>query len=328
MKLKFKLLILFVAIVSIGTVRASEEQTKKFHNEFAKSDVDALSVINKYGSITINDAGGDKVTIDVTIIVKTDSKSKADDLFDDINIKVDKSGKKVFAETTFDQPFNTRLDFNINYQINIPADRALEITQKYGNVVLTKLTASGKFDIAYGGIKAQSLMAPAGSPILMELSYAKLSLEEINNLKIDSKYSGISIDKVNNLDVISKYDSYSLGNLGSMNCDSKYTGYRIEKLNKKLIIETGYGEVKVEEVMAGFEEINITSSYGGISLGLDKLAYKIDAECEYCAIAYPREKFEGNREKDNHNTRINGKIGNGTATVRISSSYGGIRLCE
>ncbi len=345
MKLRFRLLTLFVVFSCLTVYAGKSEYTKQIHRAFLKSDVEALNIFNKYGAITINDMGGDSVTVDVTIVVENAYKGKANYLLDQIEIAFSKSGKTVMAKTNIKEDFKTKQNFSINYKVNIPADRKLDISNKYGDLVINKLEARGKFEIAYGNFTAESMKAPENESILLELSYSKADFQEVNrldteikysklflgetdHLKLESKYSTINIDEINELEAESKYDGFSIDKANSITAESKYSHYSIDELQKRFVLISEYGNIKIDDVADNFETIDITSSYGGIKLGLGEKAYKLYAECSYCGIVYPQDKFTGNREKDNHNLKIDGEIGNGTANVHITSRYGGIKLSD
>lgn len=343
MKLKFKLLTLFIACSCF--LSYAGDYTKKIYRAYPKNDVSALNINNKYGAITINDAGGDSVTIDVTVVVESINEGKAKQLLNQIDVAFSKSGKTVIAETNINSDFTINQNFRINYKVNIPANRDLNITNKYGNLTINNLEARGKFQIAYGNIAAETLNAPGSESVFLDLAYgkadilgvnrlntiikySKLFLGEANRLQLESKYSTIDIDEVGELHTESKYDGFSIDEAGSITADSKYTHYNIDELKKKFVLVSEYGNITIDEVSADFETIDITSSYGGIKLGLDEKAYTLSAECSYCNIDYPEELFSGNREKDNQNMKIDGKVSNGTANVHIISRYGGIKLTE
>lgn len=339
------LMLLFVFASLLVTAGGSMEYTKKVHRSFTRADVDALNLSNKYGAVTINDTGGDSVSIDVVIVVENNSESKAKQLLDQITIDISKSGKTILAKTNFKSDFQTRQKFSVNYNVNIPANRALTISNKYGNVTLNHLNAPGKFDIAYGNITGEVLKAPNSEAIQLNLAYSKADFQEVSNMQstimysklyidkiekmlLESKYSTISMDQIKELQVNSKYDGFSIDHLGSLKAESKYTHYSIDLLEKSFTLNSAYGNIEIDQVAKGFQSINIDNSYGGIKIGLDELDYQLSAECSYCDVSYPQQRFNGNREKDNQNLKVQGKVGNGSATVKIISRYGGIKLGE
>ena len=211
--------------------------------------------------------------------------------------------------------------------------------------MLNELEGKGIFEIAYGNFTSGEISSV--NSILLDLSYGKADIESINKLKaeikysklfignagdivISSKYSGLNIEEINDLQLESKYDDINIEEGTTISSNSKYTNYNIEELKNSLILDTQYGSVRIDEVNPNFSKIEITNSYGGINIGLDDNSYNLDAECDFCDIKYPSDKFEGNQIKDNNNLRINGIVGgnSGEKRVLLKSRFGSIKLLK
>lgn len=345
MKSKLSLTMVLLIFSTMLLNASGTEFKKQYKKGWSRSSVTDLRISNKFGEVKINDAGGDSVTIKVVITVQGQSESKARDVFDNIQISFDKSGGIVSAETKFDNDFRNKQSFSIDYLVNIPKDRNLDINNKYGNVILSELNAKGNFDISYGSITAGDMKAPSGSAIGLIVSYGKADLESINNAKMDfkysklygnemgqlmlnTKYSTVNLHKTSNITLESKYDAINIEEVGSLKSESKYTNYKIEVLTENFILDNGYGSVRINKVEPKFEKIQIVSSYGGINIGMDNLNYKLQADCDYCDVKYPTDRYKGNKIKDNHNFSLDGNVGMGGGTVKITSRYGGVKLEE
>ncbi|MGV8139325.1 MAG: hypothetical protein AB2L20_29370 [Mangrovibacterium sp.] len=345
MKRKFKLLLLL--FLALPVMLPAEEYDKKVHRDFPKSQITALSMINKFGSVEIRDTGGDVVTVDAKVTVKDVSESKARQLLDLIMINIGTNGGLLEVETIIKDDFRSKGNFTIDYKINIPKDRDLTVNNKYGNLVLTDLEGHGHFTIAYGNMTAGNINPKDNSPVWLDLSYGKADLGSVTNLKglikyskvfagtggkmeLETKYSGLDVKKMNDLQLESKYDGIRIGEISTISANSKYTNYTVERLSRQLILDSEYGSVRIDEVTPDFSAINITNSYGGVTIGLNGLDYRLDAECEYCDVKYPGERFKGNRIKENQNLRINGTVGSVASgkNIVIRSRYGGINLIK
>jgi hypothetical protein len=345
MKSKFKLVIALLVLSTTLSGAVGAEFTKQYRKSWAKSGVTTLRISNKFGEIRINDMGGDSVTIKVLITIDNPSSNRAKELLDKITIDFSKSGGLVNAETEIEENFRNKESFSIDYLVNIPKDRELNITNKYGNVIINELDAKGFFEVNYGSMTAGKMKAPVRSPIVINISYGKADLESINEavmelkyskliadeidlLTLDSKYSEVTMHKTSNLTLDSKYDGFNIEELGKLKSVSKYTNYKIGLLNESVDLDTGYGSVRINKVSEKFNRIRIENSYGGINIGLNDLNYKLQTECHYCGVDYPENRFKGNRIKDNQTFTIDGTVGTGGASVTINSRYGGIKLGE
>ncbi len=344
--LKITFLLIFALIIGTAFTVEAVEKTKKYHESWSVRDVETLNIINKFGELKFKNEGGPEITIDVVVTVEAANENKANELLDRINVSFSKNGKTVKAETSIEDNFRSQRKFSINYVINVPSDKNLVVSNKYGNTFVNKLNANGNFDIQYGNITANELTATASGKMDILLAYGKgnietaanlnliskysaVSLGTLNDLLLDSKYSSVSFDKGNVLQIESKYDNFNFGKVKSVIANTKYTNIKIGFLASALKIENGYGGIKVNEVGADFESVSINNSYGQISIGLGKLNYTVDANCEYCGISYPADLFKGNKIKDGKLTSINGQVGSGKGgNVVIKSRYGEIKLGE
>ncbi|MFY9151470.1 MAG: hypothetical protein WAO52_05615 [Prolixibacteraceae bacterium] len=345
MKSKFKITIALLVLSTLLVSAAGADYTKQYKKSWTKSSVSSLKITNKFGEVKINDTGGDSVSIKVLITIDNQSSSKAKELMDKIHIDFQKSGNLVIAETTIEDKFNSNGSFSIDYLVNIPKDRDLDITNRYGNVVLNDLDAKGTFNVSYGSMSAGNLKSPAGNPIAIVINYGKADLESVNDAKMefkysklfvgeidklimDSKYCTVNIDEISAITLTSKYDAVNIDNLGKLKSESRYTNYKIGNLSGSLDLNTGYGSVQINQVESQFEKIAITNSYGGINIGMNGLNYKLIADCDYCDVKYPTERYKGNKIKESHRFSLDGQVGHGGGTVSITSRYGGVKLTE
>jgi hypothetical protein len=343
MKSKFNLTIALLLFSTLLVSAAGAEYNKQYRKGWTKSSVTALKITNKFGEVKINDMGGDSVTIKVVITIDNASENKAKELMNRIHINFEKTGNMVIAETEIEESFRNNQSFSIDYLVNIPKDRELGIVNRYGNVIIADLEAKGSFDVDYGSFTAGNVKVPAGNQLLLQVSYGKANIESVNDAKVDIKYSKLYADKIGNLQIVtkysgieigqcesakmdSKYDAVSLDQVASLKSVSRYTNYKIGTLSRSLDLDSGYGSVKVEKVDPKFDQIRIVSSYGGISIGLNDANYRLKADCDYCDINYPADRYKGNKIKENHRMNVDGAVGTGGGTVSISSRYGGIKL--
>ena len=330
---------MFFVVIALQTIYAQQYE-KKVHRSFEKSGIMELDITNKYGNIEITDHGDDFVTIDAVITVTNANERKASEILSKIDIIISQEGTKLKVQTTFAK--NISGNFSINYIINIPSDRNLTINNKYGNVVLQDLNGNGKFEIAYGNFTCGSLNSTIAN---IELAYGKADIKTFNTLNINAKYSKIYLDSGNNIDLISSYSDIETGKLGSLKIDAKYggikineidrllaesryTNYTISLLNESFTLTSGYGTILVNKVNHQFKDINITNTYGSISLGLNNVSYNVNVLADYCKVNYPPKQLNGNINASTHGVRITGSIGSGEphGNLKISSRYGNIDL--
>ena len=212
--------ILLFSTLLVNAVGA--EYNKQYRKGWSKSGITGLQITNKFGEVKVKDNGGDSITIKVLITIDNASESRAKDLMEKIHINMQKNGGLITADTEIEENFKGNNSFSIDYLINTPKDRDLNITNKYGNVIVDELEAKGSFDISYGSMTAGKMKAPAGNPIKIILSYGKVTLETVNDANIEIKYSKLYANEINQIVLNSKYSEVNLGKTSSLTLDSKY----------------------------------------------------------------------------------------------------------
>ena len=196
MKTSICKILLCLLLFTVFQSQLKAERVKKLHKSWPVNKVLSLSVENKFGNISFLNTRNDSVTID--IVVETDNKDNRNwtSISDLIDFSISFENGTINAQTIFNEKFKTNQEFTIAYTINIPADKPLDVTNKFGDVTLSDLKAKGKFEISYGNIFGNSILAPSDQMIEMDLKYSNASFETINRLKAQIAYSKFRANKI------------------------------------------------------------------------------------------------------------------------------------
>ncbi|MCK4664283.1 MAG: hypothetical protein KAT68_15550 [Bacteroidales bacterium] len=345
--LKFSIILILLLTQSFGFLYASNEFTKKFHEEFQVDKSTILEIQNKFGDVNVNNWDKDLVSINITITVKESREEKAEKIFEKIKITLEKDNNTVKAITEIiDKIKNTK--FSIDYEIHTPAYIKLNLTNKFGNVFINEITGKSNIIIKYGNLEANKIMGDNSKPLStltlgycgkanineynwgkLFIKYSKINIEKSQALIVISKYSKVGVENVSSIISEAGYDTYRIGKIQNFVTVGKYTEFNIETLTNKLDAEIKYGNCKITEVPVDFKSIKIVAKYAAINIGINPGAsYQLDADIEYANINYP----EGGRIskiKNNTELKVSGTIGNKTSsksTVVIESKYGNVDL--
>ena len=251
-------------------------------------------------------------------------------------------------------------DLQIDYEVHMPATATLELDNRYGNVNVDALAGDAHFVIKYGNLEAKNIggdlefeggygnagLGDVGGDLTSNISYFKMRMGSAQDVDIDSKYSTFTIESATDIQSNSSYDSYSIGSVrslknegkydkleigevGEMDVESKYTHVNIGKLSGELQADLSYGGVTVDEVGSEFDLIDVEGRYTAIKIDLnDVSAFRMEADGRYAGISVP-DNFTIQRDiKDNNEREVSGYKGSANArgTIRISASYGSIKL--
>ena len=348
--------LLAVLLCTVALSASAEEVKKEFHREMVPGDNSTLTVINKFGTVVTETWDQNNVVIDVTVKVENASAERARKLLDMITVKFTEEGGNLKAETIFSDDFSSiswkgsNNSFSVNYNIKMPARVNLDVTNKYGNTVLDEHAGLTTVNVKYGDLTIDKLtrgnvkplntiVIAYGKATVYELGWAEInaryigmfSIEKATALLVDSKYSKVSVNEVSSLVADSKYDGYTVGDANNIVVMGGYTDLKFKKVNKKLDIETKYGNLAVDYVPAGFEKMSVKAGYCAVRLGIDPSAcYKLDARSSYGSIKFDDSSFSPEKRiVGNTSSEMAGKVGkcaNPSSEVTIDTSYGSVRL--
>jgi len=346
--LNYKLLtILIIAFASF--VNAQDDYQKKFHEEYDISKGATFEISNKFGDIKIENTTADKITIDAEIIVKARSKDKADKIMSKIEVKISQNGNTVSANTEIDNISSNNSSFEINYIVLMPAYVNTNLVNKYGNVTINELHGKNSLAVKYGSLNVNKILDGNEKPLSsielgycersrinefhwgkIAIKYSKLEIGEGKALAISSNYSKLRIGKFSSIVAEAGYDDYNIDNVANLVMTSKYSNIEVNGLTKKLKIDNKYGNLSIDNIPNGFEQIDVESKYAQINLGLAANAqYNLNVRTRYADVKYDELKII-ERIKEDYGTQLKGYSGveGAKATVTIVIEYGEVDLRE
>lgn len=342
----FKISLLFTILIACS-LQSKANPVKSIHRSWPQNKVQSLSIDNKFGNINFINTRADSVTIDVSVIFFNVSEKKAQTLASSVHFEFAMEEGRVKAKTIFDDDFKTNNKFEINYTINIPETKYIDVKNKFGNVTLKDLKSGGEFNIAYGNIDGKRITSKPSEKVKIDLkygngsfesidrvnakiSYSKITINELSEGQLNTKYSTIKIENCGNMISESEYDTYTLGTIENIEISSKFTSWDIDELKSKFNFVNEYGNLEIKHVAQNFKEININNQYGDIKVIIDPTStYNLKADSKFCNINYPKTSPK-KLNKDDFHSYVEATIGTGSAksTVDIQSKYGKVDLME
>jgi hypothetical protein len=348
-------LLIFIAIFLVSAISA-QQVTKEFNKEYKAGAKTTLEISNKYGDVIVQSWDKDQIVIDVKITVELPNREQAEKLLSYIDVEFSEGNNIISATTVIDDKFTFRgwgspsKRFSIDYNIKMPVMSALALSNRYGNTDINELHGLVKLDIKYGNLNAGKLTRGNIKPLSeLNLAYGKGTIDETGWLDVSLRYSGgMIINKSQALLLDSRYSKLTLGETSSVVGETKYDNLRIESINN-LVLENGYTDTKIglltnklnytgsygsfsiDRIPDNFESINTDTRYMGVNLGIEESAnYNLDASIRYGGIRYNESNFNAQKRiVENNSNEVSGIMGkqkSPSANVKITSSYGSVRL--
>lgn len=324
------------------------EKTKNIKKSYEVDNTIKLSIENQFGKVHVNTWDKNTIEIEVNIKAIRSSDSKAQDALDKIKIEIieDLKTKKLISyRTILDGKINNSKgeELRIDYTISMPAGNSLKLENSFGDVYLAEFSGDLDLEVSYGSFKTEKIKGLAevelefgnGEMVSMangklEVSYSKLSVEELGNVNVENEFSDLNIGKAGKLELESKYGSVDIREIQHLVADVEFSGFSIDKLYKSLKANMEYpNDAEVKWVSKDVSQIDVSSNFGSIDLGLQKgMSGMVGLKSSFGDISVPAIGFDFNYiNKEDFAKEFKGKIGQGgSSNITIDTSYGKIKL--
>jgi hypothetical protein len=345
-----------------------QEFIKNFDKTFTVDKNEVVILANKYGKIEVKTGGTNQVVVNVRVRVNASSQSDAQKMFDRVNISFSNGPDYVKTETIIESQNgggwnwnwgkSQSSDFAIDYEVLMPVNSRLDLSNKYGNSHVAALNAAVNIDQKYGDFKLDGAtaavieLAYGGgqlgtiSALSANVSYGKLTSPNVNAMKIKSKYSEFKFGKMQMAEIQTAYDDYAIEDVETLKIDGKYsdmgigivndltakgsyTDFNIKRIDGNADLQTNYGDVAIGSLKSGFGTINVKGNYTDFNIGIDpSVSYLLDASGSYANLRHPTSIKTSMDSETSNRREIVGTVGNpgSKSVLKVRLNYGDLRI--
>lgn len=278
------------------------EKTKTYSKTYSVTGSERISVNNQFGEVKINGWNKNEVKVDVTIIARSSTDERAQEILDRISIEDSKNDNGVSFKTNMKNESNSKKEKNnykeekmeINYQVYMPTANALSLTNQFGASIVPDMNGSVELTSKFGKLTAGKL----SNVKKLTVEFGSATVESISGGKLDIKFSRAIVNKL----------------------DGSVTAVFEHCSGVKLGVETGT------------KELTVTSAFSKLYLDISKnLSANFDINTSFGELSnktdFDIKEGNGNQgKKGNFNHSYSGKTGSGSSAMKISSSFSQITL--
>ena len=341
MDIFYKKIAICFFIVALGhTLHAQEKVSKKITHDFPMTNAGEFKLENKYGNVNVYGWDKNSTTITIEISVSHKKKDNANDLLARINPKVTHMDdlvdilfeitqkNKSFFNKYFNKanPFDLdRSNVQINYTIYLPKSAELNITNKFGDVIIEDWNGKLKGDVQHGDmwinkdlnnvdldIKYGKLRAKSINYGNIRLKNGTFDMESAEDLRINSGGTTITIEKVSSLEIYSSKDVVIIEEAGKLHGNLKYSDLRVERLTEDVNLTMKLAEFRVAKILNNEAVIILDQISSEISLNVAGFGLNFDATLEEGLLRLPKSFANVNSEMIDKGKRIR----------KITATYG------
>jgi hypothetical protein len=254
------------------------EKVKTYSKSYSVDANDVLQISNSFGKVVVNTWAKKEFKVDVQMKFGADDEDYVNNMIEGSSISDSKTGSIVSFKTNLARNNSNRGNnhIEVNYTVYMPAGNALDLTNKFGNVVLPDLSGKVTIVINFGSIIAQELTnsendiqikftqsGPSSIALLnggrFKLSYGKLKAGVFNNVDADLSFSAITIDRLKNSSSFRiKYgDGVNIGT--------------IDKSVKNINFNASFSKIKLDFKEADSFNFDVTTKNGDFNYNDDRM---------------------------------------------------------
>ena len=346
-----------------------QEFSKSIKKNFGIASDGTVALSNKYGKMDVKTWEQNRVKIDIRITVNAVSERAAQEVFERIEIEFSDTDNYISAETQINSNTSNwwngwtsskdKSDFQIDWEVFMPASVTLDLSNKYGDVYVAALDGNANVEVKYGNFRLDGIgeklkvnlgygngTVVSATDTEAEISYSNFKMQEVFDVTFESKYSKITVDEAKDLRINSGYDTYTIGSVRDLHTQGKYDNYSIGTADNLIAVsrysdfnigtlknsadfDLTYGGARIGKILRGFSEMRLLGRYADYKMTVEEGAsYTLDADAEYAGIRYPR-VMRVDYEKDRGTShQVEGYVNTKGArsVIKARLDYGGLKV--
>jgi len=290
----FLFLLPVMGFANNGEKKGKHTEEKRIHKEFKFVEGMNLNIHNSYGNIDITAWDGDKIIVDVLVIVNGKSETEVKQLINKIDVTYNVNHNDgIVTLLTKKKTYKHHEYREIHYQVKVPKNCHLNIDNNYGDISIDESEASISLKTYYGNIKAGRLMGITK----LETSFSQRNtFEYIKNGAIKGQFCDYTIKKAETLDVVEMTSSNGvINNVDNLKYKCNYGSLMIDNIHTSIDGKGEYLTTNIENCLAT-KKVKIEAYYGYIDIkNWNNSSAEFDIDNAKLAIGYnPKVPFEFN----------------------------------
>ncbi len=356
----YKKLAIIAFLATSVSIHAQEMLTKKIEKTFKLTNTGELHLDNKYGRVSINGWDENKAVILIDIKVTNKKKDNAKALLDRIeaNIRTATNFVSIKSEISekntsfFSRYFNKVNPFEfdkgnveINYTVYLPIYAKIDVTNKFGDVIIDNWTGKLKANVEHGDLWINDNLANANIDMkfgklrsksiaygTINLKNGDIDIEDSKDLLLTTSGVDIEIGSVIDLEILSSKDEISIKKVDNIKGELKFSNIKINTVKDKIALTMDVSELRVSKITNTAPIVKINQESSEVHIGITNLSFSFKANLEEGLLRLPKSFSNIKSSVINEGKRIReitGKYGKPTTgTFTFTGRKGAIILEE
>ncbi|NOX47612.1 MAG: hypothetical protein GXO89_11615, partial [Chlorobi bacterium] len=194
----------------------------------------------------------------------------------------------------------------VDYLIYFPASINVDLSNKFGEIILNAVEGNSNIAVAYGSLRAKRLLGESNTLKMsfsedcfvgylnsadVELKYSDLEVSEANNISLETGFSELKIGSADVITLESGYDDLYLGTVRDIDLESDFSDIEIRNVKQRLVADYSYGDLNVKLIDKDFTLIDLENSFGEAKIGIEEGAsFKLIATIKMGDFEFPEDR--------------------------------------
>ncbi|GAA3608108.1 hypothetical protein GCM10022396_26730 [Flavivirga amylovorans] len=295
---------------------SQEVLTKTIEEIYEMTNSGELHLENKYGNVTINGWEENDISIKIDVKVSNKKKDDAKILIDRIvaNSKTVDDFVSIISEISdkntslFSRYFNKvnpfefdKSNVEINMTIYLPMHAEIDITNKFGDVIIDNWTGRLKANIEHGDLwinedipnaritmKFGKLRSKSITYGTINLKNGDLDIASSDKLLLRTSGTKVEIDHVEDLEIISSKDEIIIQEVNKIQGELNFSNAQIEHVQEKITLNMKVAELRIAKINKPDAYVSINQESSDININITGLSFKFNATLEQGLLRLPK----------------------------------------
>ncbi|MDO5987754.1 hypothetical protein Q4Q39_10120 [Flavivirga amylovorans] len=316
MYILYKKIIPIVLLLLSFSMYSQEVLTKTIEEIYEMTNSGELHLENKYGNVTINGWEENDISIKIDVKVSNKKKDDAKILIDRIvaNSKTVDDFVSIISEISdkntslFSRYFNKvnpfefdKSNVEINMTIYLPMHAEIDITNKFGDVIIDNWTGRLKANIEHGDLwinedipnaritmKFGKLRSKSITYGTINLKNGDLDIASSDKLLLRTSGTKVEIDHVEDLEIISSKDEIIIQEVNKIQGELNFSNAQIEHVQEKITLNMKVAELRIAKINKPDAYVSINQESSDININITGLSFKFNATLEQGLLRLPK----------------------------------------
>ena len=170
-------------------------------------------------------------------------------------------------------------NMEINYTVWLPKTNELKVENKFGDIYIGDYLGDIDIDLSNGNLKSHDFQGKTkitlnfGDATINQIksgtlncNYSEVYLKQADKIDLSSKSSEFEINEINELKGESRRDKFRIRKAKTIDVNGSFSNFRISELTDRATLRVEYGDIEIEKILHDYSSLYLETSSTDIDL--------------------------------------------------------------